>query len=468
MTAPVEAQSARARALGLRLLAVALSAGALFGVSIAAMNQTVEQVRLEFALSSLRQGFVVSGLVAGALLGCLAAGALTDRLGRRQMLTAAGVLGSGAASLCVVAPDQDVLFVGRLLLGFAVGVTSAVGPVLLAELAAARWRGVLITTYQLALTAGVMVAFTVGVTVHPGHNWRLMFVVNALPAVALAVTTLLIPLSPEDLMARGEHDRARAVLAATREPAEARAEWAALRSDRDRRSKSALRGLFDPSLRLPVAIALGAGLMNALVGIGVVAYYSTLVFDAAGIRSGSGAEIATLSVAAVNLVASVVAVGLINRYGRRPLLTVGLAGIAVSMAAAGVALTAAGKPVTGPLTVAAMLVFITCFAFSAGPLAWVLIAEVLPSEVRARVAGSALACNWGANLLVALLFPVVVHTPAIGYRVGLVFLLFAALSLTFLYLVRRLVPETKDRTLAELEAVLTARSRQQDPAGGGP
>ncbi|UNM12275.1 sugar porter family MFS transporter [Streptomyces formicae] len=447
-------------------MAVALSAGALFGLSIAAMNQTVEQVRLEFVLSSLQQGFVVSGLVAGALLGCLACGALTDRLGRRQMLTMAGVLGTAAAALCAVSPDQYVLFAGRILLGFAVGVASTVGPVLLAELAAAGWRGALITTYQLALTAGVLLAFTVGVTVHPGHNWRLMFLVNAVPAVALAVTTLLIPSSPEDLMAHGEPNRARAVLAATRAPMEARAEWAALRSNCARPSKSALRGLFDPVLRLPVAIALGAGLMNALVGIGAVAYYSTLVFDAAGVGGGSGAELATLSVAAVNLVASVVAVGLISRYGRRPLLTIGLAGITASMATAGGALMAAGRPVTGPLTIVAMLVFITCFAFSAGPLAWVLIAEVLPSEVRVRVAGSALAGNWGANLLVALLFPVIVHTPAIAYRVGLTFQVFAALSLTFLWLVLRFVPETKDRTLAELESVLASRGRRQSPPTG--
>ncbi|MGW7385002.1 MFS transporter [Streptomyces sp. NPDC054794] len=175
------------------------------------------------------------------------------------------------------------------------GVTSAVAPVLLAELAQAHWRGALITAYQLALAVGMLVAFAIGVTLHPEHNWRLMFAANAVPALALTATTLLIQQSPADLMARGDPGRARAVLTATRNPQEAQAEWEALKVGHSLPSKSTLRGLTDPALRRPVAIAVGAALMNALVGIPAVVYYPTLVFASAGVGGRSGAETASLA-----------------------------------------------------------------------------------------------------------------------------------------------------------------------------
>ncbi|PRH80374.1 hypothetical protein C6N75_04605 [Streptomyces solincola] len=445
------------RELRTKLVAVAASTGALFGFSIAAVNQTLEQIRAEFGLSSLDKGIVVSSLVVGALAGCVCASALTDRLGQRLILCWAGVLGTAASVVGAVSPDEAVLSLARFLVGFAVGVTSAVSPMLLAELATAHRRGSLVTLYQLSLTVGVLIALVLGLVASAQGEWRLMFAANGVPALVQAVAVLLLPPAPGDLVARGRQQDAMAVLRATRGPVEAAQVLEDFGAFQSSRAGSLLRGLVRPETRVPVAIALGAALMNALVGIGAVVYYSTLVFASAGVGGQLGAEVATLSIGVMNVVASVAALTLISRFGRRPLLAVGLSGISGSLCVAAFGLIAGGGSVSGPLTIGAVLVFIACFAFSAGPLAWLIMAEVTPREIRAGVAGTALALNWAANLLVALLFPVIVGTPGSPTRVGVVFLVFAAFSVVFLVAFRRYVPETKDRSLAELQNAFRER-----------
>lgn len=456
---PTDRRVPAVRGSAARLILLASSCGAFFGFSISTMNQSIDRVGRDLSLSSLHQGIVVSSLIVGAVVGCVVAGAVTDRLGRRRVLVVSGLLGAAACALCAVAPDEAALIAGRFLNGVGLGATSAVAPVLLAELAPARSRGYVITTYQLVLTVGVLAALALGVVWGPGGQWRLMFAANAVPALLQAVAAMSVAQAPGDLMAAGRDATARAVLRATRDEEEAEAEYERLVQVRDLPTVGVLRSLADATLRLPVAIALGASLMNALVGIGAVVYYSTLVFAAAGVGGSSDAEVASMSTGVMNVAVSVVALGLIRRFGRRPLLSVGLVGMSGALCVAGWSLLGTGGAVAGPVTVAAILLYVGCFAFSVGPLAWVLMAEVLPQEAAARVAGAALALNWGANLLVALLFPVIVGTPGVPARVGLVFLFFALICLTFLFLLRRCVPETKDRSLADVQEELQRARR---------
>ncbi|MCX4784386.1 sugar porter family MFS transporter [Streptomyces sp. NBC_01264] len=440
---------------------LAASCGVLFGFSISSMNQIIDEIRHKWLLTDLHQGVVVSALVVGALTGCLVTGALTQRLGRRSALVVSGLVATASAGICSVAPNELTLVGGRFLIGMSVGVTSAVAPVLLAELAAARLRGFMITSYQLAITVGVLIALSLGAALPDSGQWRLVVAVNAVPAVFQAVSAFLLPRTPADLLAGGQEEEARRVLRSTRGREEALAEYARLVRVRGLPDDGVLRSLSDPDRRLATAIALGAALMNALVGIGAVVYYSTLVFSTAGLGGTNGAEIASLSIGVMNFAASVIALGLIRRYGRRVLLSVGLTGMALSLCLAGGSLLGAGGAVTGPVTVGAILIYTACFAFSAGPVAWVLLAEVLPQQSSVRVAAAALGLNWGANLVVALLFPIVVKTPGIPARVGLVFVFFAVLSLLFLFLVRRFVPETKDRDLSEIQRALRSGPRSR-------
>lgn len=412
-----------------RLVFAGCAAGSTFGYSIAVSNNAIEPLRQRFALSATEEGVVVSALTAGALAGCVIAGRVADRFGRRPVLGAAGLLALIGALGAAGAVNVITLVAARLLLGMAVGVTSAITPMFLAELAPTRQRGALVTSYQLAVAVGNLLSLGAGTALSVGDHWRLMFACNALPALAQIAATAAIrgPMSHQS--------SASPVVPGAATPPLPHKPPAAI-----------------PWQRRPATVAIGAALMNALVGVGAVVYYSTPVFSIAGVGGWIGAQIATLSIGLVNVLASVLALYLIQHHGRRPLLSVGLAGIIVALMTAGIALLTPTSSLTGAITVSALLAFMACYAISAGPVAWLLVAEVLPAEGRARTAATATGLNWAANLMVTLLFPIVVGSPGTPWRVGATLLFFAVLSAGFLLFVRLWVPETRNRPLGELAA----------------
>lgn len=441
-----------------RLVALAAATGGLFGYMIAVSNDAIGPVRDELRLSAWDSSVVVSSLVAGALLGCVVAGAAADRVGRRLTVVGAAVVAMVGVVLTATATGSAVLTVGRLVIGIAVGITSAVAPLYLAELAPFSRRGTILTTYQLFITVGILAAFAIGVFLAPVRQWRWMFALGALTAVAQLVATLAVPSSPRFLVRRGQVTQARAALVRLRPPDEVEPELASIVLATGEEAAPPLRELFSVRFRPGFVVGLVMALMNALVGVGAVIYYSTDVFRAAGIGGTNGAEIASLAVGGVNVLAAIVSVTLTDRFGRRPLLSIGLVGIAVCLAATGFILVRPGSG-QGAALVAAVLGYMAFFAISAGPLAWLLLSEVLPGSIRARAAAIATAANWGANLLIALLFPVVVGVPAVSARVGMAFWFFGVLTLLFLLFVRLRVPETRGRTLERIEADLRDRAR---------
>ena len=441
------------------LLALAAATGALFGYLMAVSNDAISFIRAELTLPPLQSALVVSGLVAGALVGCVVAGRVADQLGRRRSLAAAGVIAAVGVLASSVATGLPLMLAGRLLAGVAVGMTSTITPLYLAELAPLGRRGTLLTSYQLFITVGILLAFGVGLVLSASGGWRWMFAIGVVPAVAQLVVASIVPPSPLFLVHQGDIEGARRSLHRLRPHDEAEAELRALVASRHDAPESRPR-LFEPRFRPGVTVGLVMALMNALVGVGAVIYYSSDVFRTAGLTGSSGAETASLAVGGVNTLGALLSIWLTSRYGRRPLLTVGLIGIVVSLVVAGVTLMLPAAPAVGTVTVAAVLAYMVFFAISAGPLAWLLLAEVMPADVRARAASLATAANWGANLLVALLFPVVVGDPGIPARVGLVFVVFAVLSVGFLVYVRLRVPETKGRTLEAIEADLRQTSRR--------
>ena len=441
-----------------RLAAVALSAGALFGFAIAVINDALQFVVVQFSLSSVVSGIVVSGVAAGALVGCLTAGTLADSIGRRAVLIGAGVAAAVGTAASAFATDVWVLIAGRVLLGVAVGITTAVAPLYLAELAPPALRGGLITTYQLSVTLGILLALATGVALTPTENWRAMLAIGLLPAVCQVAALCTVPRSPRYLVRRGHADQARRALRRLRPPDEVEEELAQIAVSHGDPTRTPARDMFGARYRPALIVGLAAALLNAFCGVGAVIYYSTEVFTIAGVQGTTGAELASLAVGGMNTAAAVAAVVLVNRHGRRPLLSVGLGGIIGSLVVAGAALMAPESSATGIVTVIAILVYMAFFAISAGPLAWLLVAEVFPSRIRAQGAGLATASNWGANLLIALLFPVVAGVPAAPANVAIIFWFFAACSLGFLVFVRRRVPETKDRTLEQIEQDLHSRS----------
>ncbi len=440
-----------------RLIALSAATGGLFGYMIAVSNDAIDSVRTELQLTTVSAALVVSALVAGALLGCAVAGTTADRVGRRRTLIGAALVALVGVALTAAAREPTLMTSGRLVTGVAVGITSAVAPLYLAELAPFARRGTVLTTYQLFITVGILTAFATGLLLAPGGEWRWMFALGGVTALAQLVAAVLVPPSPRFLVRGGQVDQARAALARLRPPDEVEPELDAIVSAAAEEDTPPLRELFSARFRPGLVVGLVMALMNALVGVGAVIYYSTDVFRAAGIGGTSGAEFASLAVGGVNFLAAVVSVFLTDRFGRRPLLTIGLVGIVVCLAVAGMILVGPGAD-QGGLLVAAILGYMAFFAISAGPLAWLLLSEVLPGSIRARAAAIATAANWGANLLITLLFPLVVGTPGDPGRVGMAFWFFGVLTLGFLAFVRLRVPETRDRTLERIEADLRDRA----------
>jgi sugar porter (SP) family MFS transporter len=354
----------------IRLMALSAATGGLFGYMIAVSNDAIASVRTELQLTPWSAAMVVSALVGGALLGCVIAGTAADRIGRRYTLIGAALVALVGVALTTLAREPVLMTSGRLVTGVAVGITSAVAPLYLAELAPFARRGTVLTTYQLFITVGILAAFAIGVLLAPGGQWRWMFALGGLTALAQLVAALLVPASPRYLVRRGEVDQARASLARLRPPdeVELELELEAIVSAAAGEDTPPLRELFSVRFRPGVVVGLMMALMNALVGVGAVIYYSTDVFRAAGIGGTNGAEFASLAVGGVNFLAAIVSVFLTDRFGRRPLLSIGLVGIAVCLAVAGFILVGPGTA-QGGLLVAAILGYIAFFAISAGPLA---------------------------------------------------------------------------------------------------
>ncbi|MFE2856725.1 MFS transporter [Streptomyces lavendulae] len=428
----------------LRALLVALATGSFFGYTISATNSAMGPVGRQFSLTGLTSGIFVGALLVGALLGCAAAARWAGRYAHRSVLVRAAVVAASGCAVMAAAPVFPVLVGGRLVTGLALGVTTSLAPVVIAETAPARRRGSMVTMYQLSLACAAVTALAVGTLLGPDGHWRAMLACNAVPALLqAAVVAVAVPRTAEGARTRSA-------------PA----------------ARSAAYGLVgtlrDPALRRPVVVACGAALMNACVGVGAVTYYSTFVFGVAGLDGPGQAQRAALVVGTVNALSTVVGLWLIGRYGRRPLLSAGLAGMAVSLAVAAWGLWASASGATGLVTVAAVLVFVACYAFSAGPIAWLLVSEVLPLRIRDRTAATATAMNWTANLVIALLFPLVVGDPGSPGRASAAFGVFAVITAGFLVFTRLCVPETGNRAPASLEAGLTGGPalRTLQPAAG--
>lgn len=457
--APERVAGPSGRTLRWRPFLVGAAAGNLYGYSIGVSNDAIGLIDDQYSLSALAVGLVVSSLLAGGLLGCLIAGRAVEHHGHRLVLGTAGIVAAVGATVAALAPNAVTIGIGRLVLGVAVGVTTAVAPGYISEIARVGRRGMMMAGYQCAIALGFLLSLAVGALLTFGnYDWRLMFAANVVPALGQVAAMTLAPCSPYSLVARGRIDHARESLMATRNLDDVATELDRIIAVHQEKAPTTPEGA-KASVRRPLTIAIVAALIDTLVGVGAIVYYSTSVFDMAGVGGRSGAQIASLSIGLINVVSTIVAVGLLGRYGRRPLLTVGLSGILVALVTAGFSLLWS-SPMAWVMTITAMLVFMACHAFSAGPIGWLLVAEVLPARIRSRGSAAAIGANWSATLLVTLLFPVLVGSPGSPQRAAIGFFIFAAITVGFLVFVRVSVPETKGLTLAEVEAKLAAHNKK--------
>jgi sugar porter (SP) family MFS transporter len=423
--------------------------GMLFGFDTGAISGAILYLKKEFSLTSGLQEVVTSIALLGAAIGATIGGPLADRYGRRHLIVVTAgmfVIGSLAAA---AANSVAWLIAARLFIGSAIGVASFVTPLYLSEIAPAKIRGALVSLNQVAVTVGILASYLTDYAFAHDGGWRWMFGVGVVPALALGIGIMLMPSSPRWLMLVGRRQEAESALARIRgSAAGVDAELQEINTNVSQ-PKSGYRILLQPQFRLPLIIGIALAALQQVTGINTVIYYAPTIFEFAGLGSAEAAIFATLGVGIVNVALTLVALWLIDRVGRRPLLLVGEAGMMVSLVVLGAGFLWHGAGgMTGWITAASLMAYVGFFAIGLGPVFWLLIAEIYPQEVRGLAMSVATLTNWAMNLIVALTFLTLVD--AIG--TSATFWTYAVLTAVALVFTWTLVPETKGHTLEEIEA----------------
>jgi MFS transporter, SP family, galactose:H+ symporter len=431
----------------------------LFGYDTGIISGALLFIREDFGLSSFEQSSVVSVLLLGAIVGALFSGRVSDRIGRRSLLGLLGVVFSAGIVIAALANGYWMLLLGRIVMGLGVGGVSAVVPSYLSEISPAQIRGRMLTLNQLLITVGLLAAYLVNLVFADSENWRAMFWAGVIPSAALALASLRLPESPAWLIANGRIPDAKAMLSSVagtasadqvieryRREEVARREAQTLEGGRERQG---WRKLLARRVRAAVIVALTLAALQQFAGINTIVYYAPTIMRETGLNA-SNSIFYSVFIGVVNLIMTIVSIRLVDRVGRRPLLLVSLAGMAVSIALLGVSFVA---DLASVVTLVFMLLYIMSFAIGMGPVFWVLLGEVFQARDRAEGSSAGSTVNWLSNFLVSLAFLPLIT--AIGE--GPTFWIFAVICLLGLAFVARYVPETRNRNYEQIDADLKSR-----------
>ena len=432
-------------------LAAAFAAlgGLLFGYDTGVISGAELFIRKDFTLSTFALEVIVSGVLAGAAVGALGGGRLADLFGRRKLLIATAIIFAAGAIFCAAAQSPLMLVVGRIIVGLGIGLSSSTVPVYISEVAPADARGWQVSLFQLAITVGILLAYIVDYAFAQMQSWRWMFGFALVPAAIFGTGMLFLPESPRWLLRNGKREKAREILTRVRGTTDVSREISEIeQSLAHAEEKGKFSDLLVPSLRPAMIAGIGLAIFQQMVGINTVIYYAPVIIQSAGISSASGAILATAGIGLVNVLMTIVSMRLIDRVGRKPLLLTGTAGMVVTLGLLGLVFRMGNhNGALAWLAVISMMAYVASFAISLGPIFWLLISEIYPLKIRNSAEGMAATFNWGSNLVITLTFLTLVEQLGPSWTFWL-YGISAVGAWIFSYY---LVPETKGRTLEEIE-----------------
>ena len=428
---------------------VAALGGLLFGYDTGVISGAILFIKKQFSLSATMEEIVVSSVLVGAVVGATIGGALTGRFGRRKMIILAGIIFTVSAIGTALAPTVSWLIAARVVSGIGIGIASFISPMYIAELVPAKVRGSLVAVNMLAITTGIVVAYLVDYAFSSSGGWRYMFGLAAIPSIALIIGMWRLPDSPRWLISKSKVEQARRILQRARTVSDVSPEITDIQKSMEKQGDGGMKGLFQPSLRMPMIVGLGLAVFQQITGINTVIYYAPTIFKFAGINAAGPAILAGAGLTMVMWLFHVLAIFLLDRVGRRPLLLVGVAGQIIGLAILGAAFQfqqlASFKSY---VAIGGLVIYVACFAFGLGPIFWLLISEIYPLKVRGAAMSAVTVTNWALNLVVAVTFLTLVGV--LGHAGT--FWLYGVIAVgawVFLYL---LVPETKGKSLEQIEA----------------
>lgn len=426
--------------------AIAALSGLLFGFDTGIISGALLFIEKGFSVSTVMKELIVSSVLLGAMVGSLSSGHLTDAYGRRRiilLISSMFIIGTLIASL---ANSVEVILIGRLFIGVAIGIGSYTAPLYIAEIAPFELRGALVSLNQLAITLGIMSSYIINyVFTNTDGSWRIMFAIGLLPAIFLLFGMLFLPESPRWLVMQRRREDAKKILQYIRHRSNVDHELDEIEHSLNRR-QAKVSEIFAPWIRPVLFLGIMLGFFQQVTGINTIIYYAPSIFQLAGFYDTSSSILATVGIGIVNVIATIFAVYYLDKLGRRLLLLVGLVGMCLSL----ITLAAAFQFDTNYLrllAVASTFVYVICFAFSLGAMLWLLVSEIFPLEVRGAAMGVAVFSCWLWNFAVSSTFLTLLD--ALGATNT--FLLYAVMCVVGFLFCYYKVPETKGVSLEQIE-----------------
>ena len=432
--------------LTLVLVAVTASLGGLLsGFDMGVISGALLYINDTWSLSSLEQGWLVSSAIVGSVIGAAANGFLADIYGRKKIIIATALIFILGSLLCGYAATPGWLIFSRIIIGIAVGMISFVAPIYLSEIAPEKIRGTLVSLYQLALTAGILLSYLINrIFANFEYNWRLMLASGALPAIILLVGILFLHDTPRWLISKGRIDEAKAIFKKISDSKNIDAQVAEIQATLSSTSQKQ-KISFQKWMFMPIFVGVGLMFVQICTGINTIIYYTPTIFNLAGFSDNISAIYATIGVGVVNFLMTFVAIAYADKFGRKPLLYIGLSGMLISLFALSFSFTLgeAGKW----LAVTSVVVYIASFAMSLGPICWIMVSEIMPLKIRGFAMSAATVSNFAFNFVVVLSF-----LPMVEFLgKAPTFLIFGFITILSLFFVYFFVPETKGISLEKIE-----------------
>ncbi len=422
----------------------------LFGYDTGVISGAILFIKVQFSLNAGQEGFVVSSVLIGALIGAITGGTLTDRLGRKKVIIYSGVLFIVGAIIAALAVNIPMFVSGRIIAGLGVGTASFASPLYIAEVAPPKARGKLVSVSQLLITIGIVIAYLIDFAFAPSSNWRAMFALAAIPGLALALGMYFMPESPRWLVSKDKINTAISVLKEIRDSG-VENEINGIEKELSEEKKS-WKELFSPDVKIALLIGTLLAIFQQVTGINTVIYYAPTILQLAGFSSASVSILGTVGIGIVNVVMTIIALNLIDKTGRRPLLIISIIGMVITLFLLGYFFMVESKSLT-TVALISLIGYVASFAIGLGPVFWLLTSEIFPLSVRGIASSFVAFINWTFNFIVALTFPDLIVTIGKTYT----FWVYGIVGIIALLFILRYVPETRGLSLEQIQALLSKK-----------